>query len=106
VLGIHDSDPRVLFPVEPTSTSPLLVDGCSLEFISPYEWPESDLSPNPVELPCACGELDVTGIITGKAVRLCAGLFDMGVDWEEPDLSLCQFDNLTQEICSATLVSF
>ena len=103
-----ESNPRTLLDLRVAGhcISPLLTDGCSLELTSSYQWPESDLSPAPIEMPCSCGDLDTSEIVSGRAVRLCAGSFATGAEWEEPDLSLCQFDDFTQEICDATLVRF
>lgn len=82
-------------------------DGCPLDVLSPYAWPESDLTSasTRVDLACSCGDLDTTEITAGRARRVCTGSFVTGLDWEEPDLATCQFDSFTQMICDATQVS-
>ena len=73
--------------------------------IGPYEWPESDLSPDPVTQLCPCGSINVTGIVKDSASRVCGGSFVEGAEWEAPNVASCQFDGFTQSICDASGVS-
>ena len=82
-----------------------VVDGCPSEKIGSYVWPETDLSPDPYVQLCSCGSLNVTGIFTSTASRLCEGSFTNGARWASQNVTNCVFDSFTQSICDASDVS-
>ncbi len=76
-----------------------------MEVIGSYVWPETDLSSGAVKQLCVCGSVNVTGLVTDRASRVCGGSFTDGAEWQAPNVAVCQFDAFTQSICDAVGVS-
>ena len=60
------------------------------------DWPETNLGVI-ASVPCPCGENISTGSL--QATRYCAGNFQDGAYWEDPNDSPCDFSDIARELC-------
>ena len=60
------------------------------------EWPETNVG-LVAYVPCPCGEIVSTGDL--QATRYCAGNFQDGAYWEDPNDSPCDFSDIARELC-------
>ena len=67
-------------------------------------WPETDLGRVSM-VACPCGSVSSIVGVSLRATRYCGGNFVSGAQWEEPDVSPCDFSDTARQICQLASVS-